>query len=61
MKYTDGSKLCESEIHLSVVTVYLEDICERLADLSQTFDAAIEILQQEDGAVRADIVPKILG
>jgi len=61
MKNTDGSKLGESEINSLVVTVYLKNVCKRLADPSQTFNAAIEILQQKDGVVRCDIAPEILG
>jgi hypothetical protein len=61
VKDTDGSKLGEPKIHLLVVTVYLKHVCESLADPSQTFNAAIEILQQKDGVVGCDIVPEILG
>lgn len=61
MKDTDGSKLGEPKIHFSVVTVYLEDVCESFAHPSQTFNAAIEILQQKNGVVGCDIAPEILG
>jgi len=61
MKNTDGSKLRKPEINSLVITVYLKDVCERLADPSQTFNAAIEILQQKDGVVRCDTAPEILG
>ena len=50
-------KLDETKTHPSIATVYSKHACESLADLSQTFNAAIEILQQKDGVVGCDIIP----
>ena len=45
MKNTNRCELGQTKIHPLVVTVHFEHVCESLANLSQTFNAAVEILQ----------------
>ena len=55
--FSNVLKLGETKTHPSVVTIYFKDVCESLADLSQTFNAAIEILQQKDGVSGVTLPP----